>query len=499
MKVAQEPSAIRMSDEGRSRAEVDICNDITAKIYMGEYVFGEKLPPIREFCKKYCYTGTTIKKALNLLKQKNLVKTQTSKGTIVTFDINNEEHKRGFVDFNSNMRELSSLKVPSLVIANMALEGIRSVGELGIVDIIAKINILLSEIDTSNDLGDLTHSFFVYLIGKSNNNIIMNVFKDFTKRNVLFVPQKGLSSEDIEKHRNLARNFYSNLRNLVEARMYILIKQSIIDFYTDLYNMPNIFLFKVDDSYSNSEISKDILYVEIVEDICIDILQGKIRKGDFLPTRQELCIKYKVSPKTVQRAFKELDFEGLISVEQFKGTILAADISDIEVKNKLERMLYNWTCQAMDSIRAVNCVLMDVVRELVNYITPITIADMRRELEQKVTDAINSGKFFSMAEILVMPILANMEYSYIHRYFYYILKPYLKFMLASSYSIKPRVEDIRYVYKLSSVAIRALKFGNCEMFISCMIIASIKTRDMYMNPNSNLKKIFIYNSRIQNG
>ena len=65
------------------------------------------------------------------------------------------------------------------------------------------------------------------------------------------------------------------------------------------------------------------LYVQLMERIRLDILQGVYPVGDQIPPEHELEGRYGVSRVTVRRALQELTGEGLLERKQGKGTFVS--------------------------------------------------------------------------------------------------------------------------------------------------------------------------------
>ena len=72
------------------------------------------------------------------------------------------------------------------------------------------------------------------------------------------------------------------------------------------------------------------IYLQLVEQIKIEIMSGKISAGERLPSVRELALQLKVNPNTVQKAFAELEDIGLIFTERTNGKFVTEDNSLIE-------------------------------------------------------------------------------------------------------------------------------------------------------------------------
>ncbi len=78
------------------------------------------------------------------------------------------------------------------------------------------------------------------------------------------------------------------------------------------------------------------IYIQLVEMIRIDIVSGKFKKGQRLPSVRELALMMKVNPNTMQKALAELENEQLIYTERTNGKFVTEDDKQIE---KMKRQL----------------------------------------------------------------------------------------------------------------------------------------------------------------
>lgn len=72
------------------------------------------------------------------------------------------------------------------------------------------------------------------------------------------------------------------------------------------------------------------IYVQIVEQIKIHIISGKLEAGERLPSVRELALQTKVNPNTMQKALLELEETGLIFTERTNGKFVTQNIELIE-------------------------------------------------------------------------------------------------------------------------------------------------------------------------
>lgn len=84
------------------------------------------------------------------------------------------------------------------------------------------------------------------------------------------------------------------------------------------------------------EFSNNIpIYIQLVEQLKIDIISGKISCGERLPSVRDLALENKVNPNTMQRALAELEEMGLIYTERTNGKFVTED-KELILKYKQE-------------------------------------------------------------------------------------------------------------------------------------------------------------------
>ena len=65
------------------------------------------------------------------------------------------------------------------------------------------------------------------------------------------------------------------------------------------------------------------VYLQIVEQLRSAIAAGVYKPGEAMPSLRVLAMELKVNPNTVQRAYEELDRQGLIKVHRGVGMFVA--------------------------------------------------------------------------------------------------------------------------------------------------------------------------------
>ena len=61
------------------------------------------------------------------------------------------------------------------------------------------------------------------------------------------------------------------------------------------------------------------IYKQIAEQLKADILSGKVKQGEYLPSIRSLAAELRISVITTMKAYEELQAEGLVTAVQGKG------------------------------------------------------------------------------------------------------------------------------------------------------------------------------------
>lgn len=71
------------------------------------------------------------------------------------------------------------------------------------------------------------------------------------------------------------------------------------------------------------------IYQQIADQLKADILAGKLKEGDYLPSIRGLAKDLKISVITTMKAYEQLEAEGLVTASQGKGFYVNAQDSEM--------------------------------------------------------------------------------------------------------------------------------------------------------------------------
>ena len=97
--------------------------------------------------------------------------------------------------------------------------------------------------------------------------------------------------------------------------------------------------------------SRKPIYEQIVEGIERDIVMGILREREQLPSIRELSSILGVNPNTIQKAFQELDRNGIIVSGQGRGCFVADHAAE-RIKEKLSSRITEIEAIAAELARA---------------------------------------------------------------------------------------------------------------------------------------------------
>ena len=89
------------------------------------------------------------------------------------------------------------------------------------------------------------------------------------------------------------------------------------------------------------------IFMQIIEIIQLEIISGKYRPGDKLPSVRDLASEAAVNPNTMQKARSELERSGLVYSQRTSGRFITEDVKMIEelksslAKEKIHEFLEN--------------------------------------------------------------------------------------------------------------------------------------------------------------
>lgn len=80
------------------------------------------------------------------------------------------------------------------------------------------------------------------------------------------------------------------------------------------------------------------IYKQIADAFRTDILAGKYKQGEYLPSIRELARDLRISVITTMKAYEQLEAEGLVTASQGKGFFVNAQDSEMLKEQHLRKV-----------------------------------------------------------------------------------------------------------------------------------------------------------------
>lgn len=80
------------------------------------------------------------------------------------------------------------------------------------------------------------------------------------------------------------------------------------------------------------------IYQQIAEQLKADILAGRMKEGEYLPSIRGLAKDLKISVITTMKAYEQLEAEGLVTAAQGKGFYVNAQDSEMLKEQHLRKV-----------------------------------------------------------------------------------------------------------------------------------------------------------------
>lgn len=107
------------------------------------------------------------------------------------------------------------------------------------------------------------------------------------------------------------------------------------------------------------------IYLQIVEFMITDIVNGKYKVGDKIPSVREVALKYIVNPNTIMNSYEVLNSKGIIEVKRGMGYFV---VNDEKIINNLRKeKLTETTKNYLESMRKYNL----TNEEILNFLKEI--------------------------------------------------------------------------------------------------------------------------------
>lgn len=92
-------------------------------------------------------------------------------------------------------------------------------------------------------------------------------------------------------------------------------------------------------------------YMQLIQQVRHALRIGVLHEGDRLPTVKEVVARLAINPNTVSKAYRELEYEGLVTARQGLGTFIVKTLGcpAIAAREPLRQNLERWLTEAREA------------------------------------------------------------------------------------------------------------------------------------------------------
>jgi GntR family transcriptional regulator len=92
-------------------------------------------------------------------------------------------------------------------------------------------------------------------------------------------------------------------------------------------------------------------YLQLVHQVRRAVLLGLLQEGDQLPTVKSVVATLAINPNTVSKAYRELEYQGLVIARSGVGTFVTRSVESTFVSShkSLQQKLVRWISDARDA------------------------------------------------------------------------------------------------------------------------------------------------------
>lgn len=105
--------------------------------------------------------------------------------------------------------------------------------------------------------------------------------------------------------------------------------------------------------------NRDPVYVQVIRHFKEQIAKGFFEPGQEIPSRRELANQLKINPNTAQRAYKEMEEQGLIFTEGNMPSCITRD--EAVLKSVREELMMEAVDVFLSSIKSIDVPLAEVL------------------------------------------------------------------------------------------------------------------------------------------
>lgn len=350
------------------------------KIESGRLPEGSQLPSRAEMCKAFGTSEKSIRRAIGLLAEDGLVKTEKRKRPVVAFNPAVQPSKKDPAPKeNALFINDDILKTGVLLCYPLITQGLKLCSG----DEWAIPQAILDQMDPGQPVSfwRLSKRLWRFFVARTGNALAL--------RAVDCLGYTGI--DPLPGTRKLREGYLESIRGLIScARQGSDLKAVRFGDFSVLYNFlempgepakghsrPGLSLSGID-----QELTKAERYSSVYLDIMSLIAVGCYQPGDQLPTHEELRRSYGVSVDTTVRAIQILQEWGVVAATPGKGIFVTMDLDDLKKVKISPGMIATHVRRFLDSLELLSLTVEEVALHAANNAAPGEVQKLRDEMDR---------------------------------------------------------------------------------------------------------------------
>lgn len=299
-----------------------------ARILLGCYTCGDKLPSIPKISDIFHLAPTTIRSALSMLEQEKLIKVDARKAAVVTYDLSPGQMKKNAAEYFIPRREgiLGISQSGSYLLEPLWKEGLRKWDDND------RESLRRGIMDPSLNMVSIPVEFYLLAVGALDNRLAMNLLWE-TVRYLRF-PYLTNGMETLTGRKELAgfsREETIEALRAEAAHSYGRSLQALFAFMDEMSLDPGLKDAAPIPFHWNIYRQRPQLRYSFASLLIRKILKGTYPQGTYLPSLPQLVDRYGIPLMTVRRTLGLLEELGMTRSYHGKGTLVCMEPADIDL------------------------------------------------------------------------------------------------------------------------------------------------------------------------
>ena len=110
------------------------------------------------------------------------------------------------------------------------------------------------------------------------------------------------------------------------------------------------------------------IYLQVINQIKKDMIQGRLPMGEKLPSTRELAVQYQINPNTAVRVYKEMEQSGMCFTKRGLGTFVTENVEVItKMKEEMAEELLESFVKEMSDLGFTREELIKIISERLEH------------------------------------------------------------------------------------------------------------------------------------